>query len=643
MNTRPRVQSPPSRPLLLFDGDCNFCALWVRRWQRAVGESLDVAPFQGADVATRFPELPAEQLAAAVHLVEPDGAVSRGAEAVFRTLAVNPRHARWRRWYETSPAFARVSESAYRFVAAHRPIFSALTRLGWGRRVERPTFAVASAMFLRALAVIYLIAFASLWTQVRGLIGSGGILPTEPFLAAATEFFDARGVGAERYRVLPTLCWFDAGDRALQLHCAAGCALAVLALAGVARVPCFALLWLLYLSLVTVGRDFLSFQWDNLLLETGLLAVWLSPGGLWPRRGGLADPPRLARWLLWWLLFRLMFESGVVKLASGDPTWRHLTALTVHYETQPLPTPLGWYAHQLPAWFHRGSCAAMFAIELVAPFLIFAPRRPRHWGAAAMAMLQVAILLTGNYTFFNWLTLALCLLLVDDFALARALPGRWRARIECPTHAAHSGWGIWRRRATVAFAIVIVPVSAAQVLMTLRVPVPDWTFLPALHQWLAPWRSVNPYGLFAVMTTERPEIVIEGSRDGVEWRPYVFRYKPVELTRRPPWVAPHQPRLDWQLWFEALRPAGARPSPWFLNLCVRLLQGSPDVLALLERNPFPGGPPQFIRAERFRYRFTNWAERWRDGAWWKRERLDEYLPPISLPPSQRPAASGLLL
>lgn len=643
MNTRPRVQSPPPKPLLLFDGDCRFCTLWVRRWQQITGARADYAPFQATEVAARFPELPSEQLVAAVHLIEPDGSVSRGAEAVFRALALNPRHARWRRWYETSPGFARLAEAAYRFVAEHRALFSALTRLGWGQHVERPSFAIATGIFLRALALIYLIAFVSLWAQIKGLIGSHGILPTEPFLAAAAEYFDARGIGADRFRLLPTLCWLDAGDASLQAQCAAGCVLAGLALVGIAPMPCFALLWVLYLSLVTVGRDFLSFQWDNLLLETGLLAVALSPARLWPRGFRSVGPPRVARWLLWWLLFRLMFESGVVKLASGDPTWRNLTALAVHYETQPLPTPLGWYAHQLPAWVQRVSCAAMFAIELLAPFLIFAPRRLRHLGAAAMAALQVVILLTGNYTFFNWLTLALCLLLVDDFALARWLPRRARAQHDAAVASAHSDATGWRHGIALALALLIVPVSCAQVLMTLRVRVPEWAFLPGLHQWLAPFRSVNPYGLFAVMTTERPEIIVEGSRDGVEWRAYAFRYKPGELTRRPPWVAPHQPRLDWQMWFEALRPKGAPPSPWFLNFCARLLQGTPDVLALLERNPFPGGPPQFIRAQRFRYRFTDWNERRRDGAWWKRERLDEYLPPLSLPPSQRPSPSGVLL
>ncbi|MCX8091534.1 MAG: lipase maturation factor family protein [Verrucomicrobiae bacterium] len=638
MNTRPRVQSPPDKPLMLFDGDCRFCALWIRRWQQATGPAVDYAPFQNAEVTARFPEITTEQLAAAVHLIEPDGSVSRAAEAVFRALARNPRHARWRRWYETSPAFARLSEAAYRFVAAHRPLFSVATRVGWGAHVERASFSVATGIFLRVLALIFLVAFASLWTQIKGLIGSEGILPAEPFLIAVAEHFDARGIGADRYRLLPTLCWLDASDGSLQLQCAAGCVLAVLALAGVATRACFALLWVLYLSLVTIGRDFLAFQWDNLLLEAGLLAVLLSPPGWRPRGGWLAvESPRLARWLLWWLLFRLMFESGVVKLASGDATWRNLTALTVHYETQPLPTPLGWFAHQLPAWFQRVSCAAMFGIELVVPFLIVAPRRLRHFGAAAMAALQVGILLTGNYTFFNWLTLALCLLLVDDFALARCLPRRVRERLAQPTGTQARAWPRWQQALGVAFAAVIVPVSAAQVLMTLRVRVPEWTFLPMLHQWLAPLRSVNPYGLFAVMTTERPEIVIEGSEDGVEWRAYEFRYKPGELTRRPPWVAPHQPRLDWQMWFEALRPAGAAPSPWFLNFCARLLQGEREVLALLEKNPFPGSPPRFVRAQRFRYRFTDPIERRRTGAWWKREPLDAYLPPLSLPPSQRRA------
>ncbi len=642
MNSAAQIGSPPAKPLLLFDGDCRFCTLWVRRWQQLTGPAVDYAPFQSDVVAARFPELPAEALGAAVHLIEPDGTVRRGAEAVFCALAYNPRHARWRRWYERSAPFARISEAAYGFVARHRGVFSALTRLAWGRCMERPTFRLAASAFLRALALVYLVAFASLWAQVRGLIGPNGILPADQFMTAAKHYFDAQGIGVERYRLLPTLCWLGPGERALQVQCAAGCALAVLACAGVAGRICLALLWLLYLSLVTVGRDFFAFQWDNLLLETGLLAVFLAPGRLWPRRGDAWSPSPLAQGLLCWVLFRLMFESGVVKLASGDPSWRGLTALQVHYETQPLPTPPAWYVHQLPAWFHRAACATMFAIELVAPFLIFAPRRLRHFGCGLIALLQAAILLTGNYTFFNWLTLALCLLLVDDAALARLLPHRLRAGVLQPTGPQRAPARPWRW-ALIALAVLIVPVSTAQVLMTLRLRVPEWTFLPALNGWIAPFRSLNPYGLFAVMTTERPEIVIEGSRDGVEWRPYEFRYKPGELARRPPWVAPHQPRLDWQMWFEALRPPGAPPSEWFLNLCARLLQGAPDVLALLERNPFPDAPPRFVRAIRFRYTFTNAQERRRDGRWWNRERLDQYLPPISLRSAGPPAPSGLLL
>jgi predicted DCC family thiol-disulfide oxidoreductase YuxK len=645
------VAAPPPKPLMVFDGDCNFCTLWIRRWQQMTGENVDYLSAQDPRIAAQFPEIPREQFDTAVQLIETDGSVYSGAEAVFRTLAHHPNQQWPLRTYERSVPFADITEWAYRRVAENRTFFSLLTRWFWGRHVELPAYCLTRWFFLRALGVIYLVAFVSLWTQIGGLIGHNGVLPTDQFMAAVQQQCDAQGIGVERYHLLPTLCWLDASDSSLNFQCAAGAVLAVILIIGIAPVPCLALLWLLYLSLATVGRDFLGFQWDNLLLEAGFLAIFFAPLQLVARvsrpcvssasvaknqklTGGtpVPQPPpsRLMLWLLRLLLFKLMFSSGCVKWLSGDPNWRNLTALAFHYQTQPLPTWIGWYANQLPLWFQKASCAAMFGIELGAPFLIFTPRRLRFCGGAAIAFFQILILLTGNYTFFNLLTLALCLLLLDDFVLSKFTPSKLLKRFALnpqPSTVNHSRR--WPRAITVPLAGAVIVLSLFQMGLMFGVR-PGWLLPAAVADvWFAPFRSFNGYGLFAVMTTDRREIIVEGSNDGVNWLAYEFKYKPGDVKQRPAFVAPHQPRLDWQMWFAAL--GDYRQNPWFVNFCERLLQGSSDVLALLDKNPFPNHPPRYIRAEFYDYHFTNAAERRATGAWWKREFIGEYLPPISLP------------
>ena len=315
-----------------------------------------------------------------------------------------------------------------------------------------------------------------------------------------------------------------------------------------------------------------------------------------------------ARWLLWWLLFRLMFESGLVKLTWGDETWWNLSALEVHFETQPLPLWTAWYAHHLPAWLLRAVTFIMFVIEMGAPFLIIAPRRWRHGGALALVALQTGIALTGNYAFFNLLSIALCIPLFDD----ASFPARWRGWIvaeEAPP------FPKWR---TVLATTCAVPAAA------LTLPGLIGGFRVECPQPLASLRSFNGYGLFRVMTTQRAEVVIEGSNDGVTWNEYEFRWKPGDLRRRPALAAPHQPRVDWQMWFAAL--GDVRSNPWFVNLLARTLQGSPEVLAFYQWNPFPDHPPHHLRAALYDYHFTRAGE----SGWWRRERRGLYCPPISL-------------
>jgi predicted DCC family thiol-disulfide oxidoreductase YuxK len=624
-----RVAAPPEKPLLVYDGECGFCRLWIHRWECATGERIDYLPSQDQQIAQRFPEISRAEFDSSVQLIEPDGSVHHGAEAVFQSLAHNPDYHWILDLYRAFPLFARVTEWSYRVVANHRVFFSRVTKLLWGRHVERPSYVLVRRAFLSCLGVIYLIAFVSLWVQISGLIGSNGIVPVRQTMdVLKKEAGDAR-VGWVRFYRVPTLCWFNSSNGFLDFQCAAGTALAVLVIAGIAPAPCLFLLWLIYLSLCTVSDPFLGFQWDVLLLETGLLAIFFAPLQWLPRRLTRERPPsRVALWLLRWLLFKLMFRSGCVKLTSGDPAWRNLTALNYHFETQPLPTWIGWYAHHFPAWVHRSDTVAMFVIEIGIPFLIFLPRRPRQLACLAFLALQFFILLTGNYCFFNLLTMVLCLTLLDDAALQKCLPAKWCGVSSKAFHGVVSRLEMARHALMVPLVAVVLITSAVQFAGMFHKRL--WTPHKALtvYEWFAPLRSFNGYGLFQVMTTSRPEIIVEGSNDGVNWQAYEFKYKTGDLKRRPGFVEPHQPRLDWQMWFAAL--SDYRENPWFVNFCVRLLQGAPQVLALLEKNPFPNAPPKYIRAMVYEYHFTDSATRRKTGDWWSRTPEGIYLPPVSL-------------
>jgi lipase maturation factor 1 len=628
-----RIASPPSKPVLIFDGDCNFCRRWISRWEQATGEHVEYIPFQDPGVAERFPELTREQCQGAVQLVDVDGSVYSAAEAVFRTLAFAPGK-RWPLWlYQRAPGVAPVTELFYHFVAKHRTGFSWLTRLFWGTHVEQPTHFLTRWIFLRLMGLIYLFAFLSLWMQVDGLIGSHGITPAAQFMELVRNWAREH---ADAHWQMPTLCWFSTSDVFLHFLCWGGVVLSLLVILGVATAPALALLWFFYLSLSVVSDIFLGYQWDALLLETGLLAIFFAPLQCLPGLKREAPPSSTMLWLLRWLLFRLMFASGVVKLATHDPTWRGLTALTFHYETQPLPTWIGWYAYQLPLWFQKFSCAVLFAIELGVPFLIFTPRRPRFVAAAAITFLMVVIAATGNYCFFNLLAVALCVLLLDDAALQRLCSSvrLGRPARDMPPGTAATTTSAWRWPCWIIgpLAAVVLTVTTMTLLSAFRDQISWPSPMVAIYSAVSPLRSFNGYGLFASMTTARPEIIIEGSNDGQTWLPYEFKYKPGDPMHRPAFVEPFQPRLDWQMWFEALRVMnpGTEPSRWFLNFCERLLRGQPEVLALLKTSPFPNAPPRYIRAQVYDYHFTDVATRHETGAWWRRKLVGQYCPVLSL-------------
>jgi predicted DCC family thiol-disulfide oxidoreductase YuxK len=609
--------TPPSKPLLVYDGDCSFCSRWVARWRCGGAGEVDAEPFQTA--GERFPEIPRENFGKAVHLIETDGTVYRGATAAFAALAHSGR-AGALFWLDRHvPPFHWVAAGIYRVVAKHR---DGVDRLEWffsGRRREPASYVLSRSLFLRGLGIVYLIAFWSLWVQLDGLVGSHGILPAADLISEVQKQF-----GTQRYFIWPTLCWVNSSDAFLHVLCGGGMGLACLLIAGILQGELLVLLWAAYLSLVVVGQDFLSFQWDCLLLEAGFISIFFAPWRFWPRLGTLRAAPAIPRFLLKWLLFRVMFWSGVLKLTSGDLCWRECTAMQFHYWTQPIPTWTSWYFAQLPGWFQHFSAWVVFFCEIALPPFYFAPRRLRLIAMFGTVAFQLLIAATGNYGFFNLLTIVLCILLADD----SFWPRRWGAGLSEPRWHGARGWRRWPVVVTLPLAVLILVITLKQGVDAAGYQVNWPDDLQTIEQTIDPFRTINGYGLFRVMTTQRNEIIVEGSDDGVEWKEYQFRYKPGDVDRAPVFTTPHMPRLDWQMWFAAL--GDAQSNPWFENFMIRLLEGSPPVTKLLAYDPFPDHPPRYLRAVLYDYHFTTAAERRATGAWWTRKEVGIYFPVVSL-------------
>lgn len=574
-------------------------------------------------------------------------------------------------------------------------------------------------MFLWCMALIYLTAFVSLYVQIPGLYGNDGILPAR---------WQLRYTGKpllEQLLSSPTLLWLGPWlgldtHTGMELLCLTGAALSLIAtlVEAFRDSIVFFFLWVLYLSMYQVGQVFLYFQWDNLLLETGFLCVLVAPLTLIRGSRGVREHDRVTFWLIRWLLFRLMFASGVVKLTSRCPTWWGLTALTYHYETQCIPTPAAWFAHQLPVWWQKLSVMGTFIIEIAVPFLFFSPLRRLRLGAFYLqVILQVLIILTGNYNFFNLLTLTLCLSLLDDqhvkfwmrktdksgdsdsrlwswlcyllelavwslliigsvlcfdlqlgtkknivtsrtaftyhqfnhFLKTVTIPCIWigvlsltwemiTAMFRC---ACVSGflrrfcgtvqWTLFAAATAAMFTVSLVPFTYIEYDSNARL----WPGVRQAYDIVDRYQLVNSYGLFRRMTGVggRPEVVIEGSSDGITWTEIEFMYKPGNLSAPPRVVTPHQPRLDWQMWFAAL--GSQTHAPWFTSLMYRLLQGKRDVIELIQSDvsqyPFHQEPPAYVRAHRYRYWFTEPKD---DGSfpqrWWRRVYEEEFYPTVHL-------------
>jgi lipase maturation factor 1 len=505
-------------------------------------------------------------------------------------------------------------------------------------------------IFLRALGLIYFSAFYSLLFQIKGLIGPEGILPAGDFLQAVSS-----AIHAQRFWFAPSLLWFGSSDRALLLLCWAGIAASLLLFLNFWPRGTLAVCFVCFLSFIAVAQDFASYQSDGMLLEAGFIALFFAPPGFRPGLGCANAPSRFSRFLLLWEWFRIYFESGVVKIASGDLSWRNFTAMDDYYQNLPLPTWIGWYFQHLPHWFHASTTFMTLALELAVPWMMFLPRRIRIICFCIVTPFEIVIILTANYAFLNYIVLALGFLLLDDRAIEWILPKRFREFTSEKLESATIGEGAavqtqlegWRERwshrlgpvkMTIAGVLLgwLFFASSSQLMEMLGIQVP---FAETPVRYLEPFRIAYRYGLFAVMTHGRYEIEFQGSRDGKTWIAYPFRYKPQDVMKAPGIYAPYQPRFEWNLWFASL--GSWREYRFVIWTEERLLKNSPGVLALFASDPFAGGPPPTeVRAVIWQYWLTDLKTKHKSGAWWRRESLGEYAPGLERGPDGKIAVLG---
>jgi len=465
---------------------------------------------------------------------------------------------------------------------------------------SQPSYLRARWIWLRALGGIFLSAFYSLYFQIHGLIGPNGILPANGYLEAVHNAFRWKG-----YWFAPTLLWIDAGDRALDALVWLGFAASVALIFNLWPRVSIAVAGICFLSFIAAAQDFASYQSDGMLLEAALISIFFAPRGFRPGLGADRPPSRASLFMLRWEWFRIYFESGLVKILSGEQQWRDLTAMDKYYENGPLPSWIGWHVQQWPHGFHAGTAAATLIIELLVAWLVFFPKWSRRIAFIITTPLQIGIILTGNYAFLNYLVLFLGFLLLDDDVL------RAPARVPVPHKPSYV--------AGVVLPILFITTVAA-------------FFMPGFPTviLLEPFRVANSYGLFAIMTRARYEIEFQGTADGKTWIAYPFRYKPQDVGKPPGIYAPYQPRFEWNLWFAML--GTWISNRWVINTEVRLLQNQPAVLQLFAGNPFARKPPIAVRAMEWRYWFTTPEERRKTGAWWHRERVGQYAPTVKRMP-----------
>jgi len=517
--------------------------------------------------------------------------------------------------------------------------WSPASAIGWlfDCRREASGRLIPRWLFLRALGLIYFSAFFSLIFQIRGLIGPAGILPAGSYLHAV-----AQSLGHwVRLWYAPTFLWWSSGPAMLSALCWVGMIASLLLVLNLWPRGMLVICFICFLSFVSAAQDFSGYQSDGMLLEAGFISFFFAPPGFRPGFGRMHPASRASLFLLQWEWFRIYFESGAVKILSGEPQWRHFTAMDEYYQNGPLPTWIGWYVQHLPHWFHAATVYATLALELGLVCMLFLPPRWRIACFFIVTPWQIGVILTANYTFLNYLVLAMGVLLLDDRFVPAILPDRWKQRLDSAvsgtddvktTHPEESRgrirshWNALKLAASYVVLIWIFYATTAELIwMFARVPLPTSPVTA-----LEPFRIANQYGLFAVMTRGRYEIEFQGSGDGQNWVAYPFRYKPQELNRPPGIYAPYQPRFDWNLWFASLGPW--REYSIVPNTEVRLLSNDKDVLALFASNPFAREPPRQIRAVLWQYWFTTLAEKRATGMWWRRQLMGLYAPTLEREP-----------
>ena len=479
------------------------------------------------------------------------------------------------------------------------------------------TYWLSRFLFLRLLGFVCVMAFVSLVTQLEPLIGKDGLLPAERFLHHLQSVSETP---ASLWLQLPTLFWLNCSDAFLYFMAYVGLVLSLLLLLGLANGILLASLWVIYLSFIHIGQIFYGYGWEIMLLEACFLAIFLVP--LFDARPFPSLPPSKAiLWFYRWMAFRVMFGAGLIKL-RGDPCWRDLTCLFYHFETQPIPNPISWYFHQLPPAILKFGVLWNHFTELVVPFFMLGPRRLRVIGGWLLISFQLFLMVSGNLSFLNWLTLAICIPMLDDRALQPLVPKRLALAAQGAEQKQQVGLG---RRITIGIVAAILLLLSIDPILNMASPrqIMNTSFNP-LH-------LVNTYGAFGSIGKRRYEIILEGTQDtnlgsNTQWKEYEFWAKPGDVHRRPPFIAPYQPRLDWQIWFAAM--SSIEQEPWLVHLIYKLLQNDRGALRLLANNPFPNKPPKYIRAELYEYRFTRIGDP--PGIWWRRQEVGPYLRPVSL-------------
>jgi len=519
-------------------------------------------------------------------------------------------------------------------------------------------------VFLRALAAIYFSAFFSLLFQIKGLIGPVGILPAQDYLRAVEQ-----NLGLARYWYAPSLYWISASSTALMAVTWIGLIASVIAFLNLWPRLSFIICFVCFLSFVSASNVFSGYQSDGMLLEAGFIALFFAPPGLLPGWGAYHPPSRASQFLLQWEWFRIYFESGIVKLLSGDEQWRNFTAMDEYYQNGPLPTWIGWYAEHLPHWFHAASVVGTLGLELVLVFMMFFPRRVRLICFFIVTPWEIGVILTANYTFLNYLVLSLGFLLLDDKFLLRFVPARFRPHEELiaipepvaeedrplsilagapepapslptgpksvgaeslpsrPTLRTRLG-SLWDAFGLVFAAVMLTWIAYDTTAEMIGIPMREIPLPIQPIAALEPFRIANQYGLFAVMTRGRYEIEFQGSNDGQAWTAYSFRYKPQALNEAPGVYAPYQPRFDWNLWFASL--GGWRQNEIVPLTEEKLLVNDADVLSLFRGNPYPQMPPRYVRAVLWQYWFTTMDEKRVTGNWWRRQFLGLYAPELTM-------------